>query len=405
MFRSATLLGSSSGRNTGDAALISSIMQAVDQSCKSQLVYEIPTIRPGYVRDNYREKVKPVGILPWNLSIKMLGIPTYRSIMRTDLTLIFDAILFDRALYNPLFNFMSTLYLLLPMAKRRGRKMACYDVGTGPVSTPAGRRMLKELMELMDFVAVRDKDSMDILRDIGTENPRMFIAADAALNAPSSDDTRVQEIFRAEDIKWDREILAVNINTYLDTWAQTGKPSIGRDRFLSTYADALNKVMKSLDAQLLLLTTQHADTDITMDLASRLDPAIQARTLLNTRYNHYDMKGILRNIGLLFGMRLHSMILASSELTPIVGLAYQPKVHHYFSTIGLREYSLGFEDFSEEALVNHILNGWNKKAALKEHLRQSIPPLRRRANKPAELVAALNLGKDIDAAVAEIAKS
>ena len=91
MFGSATLLGSSSGRNTGDAALISSIMQAVNASCESNLLYEIPTIRPSYIRNNYREKVKPVGMLPWNFSIKMLGIPTYRSIMRTDLTLIFDS--------------------------------------------------------------------------------------------------------------------------------------------------------------------------------------------------------------------------------------------------------------------------------------------------------------------------
>ncbi|MDD4870169.1 MAG: polysaccharide pyruvyl transferase family protein [Kiritimatiellae bacterium] len=404
MFGSATLLGSSSGRNTGDAALISSIMQAVNTSCQNSLLYEIPTIRPGYIRDNYREKAKPIGMLPWNFSIKMLGIPTYRSIMRTDLTLIFDAILFDRSLYNPLFNFMSTLYLLLPLAKKKGKKMGFYNVGTGPVSTPTGRKMLKELAELMDFVSVRDQDSMDILKDIGVRNQRMFIAADAAINAPSSDDTRVREIFTKTGINPDKEILAVNINVYLDTWAQTGKSSIGEGKFLSTYAGTLNKVMRSIDAQLLFITTQHADTDITRKLIARLDPGITASLIPNTEYNHYDMKGVLRNVNLLFGMRLHSMILASSELTPVVGLAYQPKVHHYFSTIGLREYSLGFEDFSEDSLVRHILTGWEKRSIIKSHLQQSIPPLREKANKPAELVAALNSGEDMDTAFARVQK-
>jgi polysaccharide pyruvyl transferase WcaK-like protein len=265
--------------------------------------------------------------------------------------------------------------------------------------------MLKELAELMDFISVRDQDSMDILKDIGVQNQRMFIAADAALNAPSSDNSRIRDIFHKIGLNPDKEIMAVNVNVYLDTWAQTGKESIGEEKFLSTYTNALNKVMRSIDAQLLFITTQHADTDITRTLLSRLNPTIKTFMIPNTEYNHYDMKGVLRNISLLFGMRLHSMILASSELTPVVGLAYQPKVHHYFSTIGLREYSLGFEDFSEESLVRHILKGWENRSIIKSHLQQSIPPLRRKANKPAELVAALNSGEDMNTAFARVQKS
>ena len=52
MLRPATLLGSSSGRNAGDAALISGLMDSVDGECCEPLLYEIPTIRPRYVRDN-----------------------------------------------------------------------------------------------------------------------------------------------------------------------------------------------------------------------------------------------------------------------------------------------------------------------------------------------------------------
>ncbi|GAI06544.1 unnamed protein product, partial [marine sediment metagenome] len=59
----------------------------------------------------------------------MLGLPTFLSVARTDMTIIFDAILFDRALYNPLFNFLSTLYFLIPFAKRKGKKIVYYNVG------------------------------------------------------------------------------------------------------------------------------------------------------------------------------------------------------------------------------------------------------------------------------------
>ncbi|MBD3337282.1 MAG: hypothetical protein GF355_17355, partial [Candidatus Eisenbacteria bacterium] len=181
MLKSITLLGSSSGRNAGDAALLSGIMEGVDRACGTRLLYEIPTINPGFIRRTYPHRVRPVGMLPWNLSIKMLGLPTYRSILRTDLTLIFDAILFDRALWNPLFNFLSTLHLLLPAARRRGGRMGFYNVGTGPVTTPAGRRMLRRLSETMDFITVRDQESLEILHEIGVRHPRMLLTADAAL--------------------------------------------------------------------------------------------------------------------------------------------------------------------------------------------------------------------------------
>lgn len=377
-------------------------MSSVDAACARNLIYEIPTIRPGYIRENFPSGAHPVGMLPWNLSVKMMGVPTYRSIMRTDLILIFDAILFDRALYNPLFNFMSTLYLFLPWAKKRGKKMGFYNVGAGPVSTPQGRRMLRELSDNMDFIAVRDQDSFDILQEIGVKNPRTIIAADAALNAPSSDDSRVHAILTKHGLDPGRPILAININTYIDTWAQTGRSSMGKERFLTTYAAALNRAAENLDAQWMFLTTQHADVAITRELISRLRPSIRPCLLTNVEYNHYDVKGILRNISLLFGMRLHSMIMASSELTPIIGLAYQPKVHHYFSTLGMPERCLGFEDFSEENVCRHLLAGWEKRSAIRSHLVQFIPPLQRKARQPAELVAALDRGEDLDAAIARI---
>ena len=197
MINTVTLLGSSSGRNAGDAALIAGIMDAVDSACEKPLIYEIPTIKPAFIRNNYRNRTQPISMMPWDLSVKMFGVPTYKSLMRSDLSLIFDAILFDRSLYNPLFNYMSSLYLMLPKAKKAGKMMGMYNVGTGPVDTQHGQRMLREISEMMDFISVRDESSMKLLKDIGVTNPRMFLAADAALTVAPSDEIRIASIMKA----------------------------------------------------------------------------------------------------------------------------------------------------------------------------------------------------------------
>lgn len=135
MIDAVTLLGSSSGRNAGDAALLSGIMDSIDEACGRRLLYEIPSPNPDFIRGSYANRVRPISMQPWNGSVGMLGVPTYRSIRRTDLTLVFDAILFDRWLYNPLFNYLLPLHVLLPRAHRRGKRLGFFNVGLGPVNT------------------------------------------------------------------------------------------------------------------------------------------------------------------------------------------------------------------------------------------------------------------------------
>ena len=256
--KSITLLGSSSGRNAGDAALMSGIMEAIDEETRRKLIYEIPTINTRFVSKNYPDcDTLPIPMMPWNMSVKVFGVPTYRSIMRTDLSLVFDAVLFDRALYNPLFNFLSTFSLFFPRAKKKGKLLGYYNVGIGPVNTQRGKNMLRDLTNMVDFAAVRDQDSYDILQDIGATNPRIFICADAALNVHASDEAVADRILKELGFEANEEILAINVNTYIDTWAGPHITPMSRDKFTSDYATAITEVYNKLKVPILFVSTQH----------------------------------------------------------------------------------------------------------------------------------------------------
>lgn len=335
-------------------------------------------------------------MMPWSLSVKMLGLPTYRSAMRTDLTLVFDAILFDGSLYNPLFNFMSTLSLLLPMARKRGKKLGLFNVGAGPVDTAHGRRMLRELSEMMDFITVRDPQSLDLLREIGVRNPRILLCADAALTVRSADDERATAILLRAGLDPEQEILGINVNAYIDTWARPKRKPMGKERLLSIYASAPERVAKEVDAPILFVTTQHHDVAITRELIARVRWPHNVAMLSNTEHDHYDVKGALRKVSLLVGMRLHLIILASSNLTPSLGLAYQPKVEYYLNSLGLGDCCLSFADFTAERLAEWIVVGWARRAELRPHLKRRIPGRQSKANQAAELVSALHRGENLD---------
>ena len=395
MIESITLLGSSSGRNAGDAALISGIMDSIDAACGSRLLYEIPTVRPSYIREHYQNHTRPISMLPWSLSLKMFGLPTYQSIMRSDLTLIFDAILFDRSLYNPLFSYLLTLSVLLPRAKKRGKLMGFYNVGAGPVDSKHGQSILRDLAEMMDFITVRDQQSFDLLRSLGVKNKRMLLTADAALNLRPASSERAREILAKHAVDPTKPFLAVNINQYLDTWARPKRPSMGKDRFLNVYAEALRKFRERTQAPIVLIGTQYHDVDVSRELSTRIGGAT-VPLISNADYPHYDITRVMEFAGLLFGMRLHSVILATSVLTPVIGLAYQPKVEHYLKLLGLEHCSLSFDNFSTESVLAHIERGWNSRAEIKSQLEKVVPILKTQANIGAELVAALSRVENID---------
>lgn len=393
MFQTVSLLGSASGRNAGDAALISGIMDSVDAACGRQLLYEIPTINTKFIRQTYtKNRVKPIPMMPWNLAVKMFGLPTYRSAVNADISLVFDAVLFDRSLYNPLFNFLSSLYLILPQAKKRGKKVGLFNVGAGPVSTPQGRKMLRELANTVDFVVPRDKGSYDLLLEIGVTNPNMFMGADAALNSPASDPARCKNILTYAGVNPEKEIFAVNVNAYLDTWASPNRKSIGKEPFVKAYVGALNRVARDLGVQLLFVATQHHDVDITREVMDGVISGQPKGFLSNTSFDHFDIKGALGQVSLLFAMRLHAMILASSMHTPIIGLAYQPKCQYYYDSLSISRYCMSFDDFSEEALYRHMIEGWQSRGQLRSILDNNIPVMKHDANKAAHVVARMSEG-------------
>lgn len=384
------LLGSSSGRNAGDAALIGAIMRDLDKTLQVPLRYEVPTTNPKYLKKYYTDhEVRPIPIMPWNASIRVLGWTTYRAIQRADIILIFDAILFDRSLLNPLFNFMSPLYLMLPRARKRGVKMGMYDVGVGPVSTDLGKRMLRTLVDQMDFVTVRDEGSISVLKEAGAYKDDVILAADAAVNAPFTSPSEIASQFDELGIDSDREFIAINVNPYLDSWAGDSSAGLDKSTFLTMYAAALKTVWAKIHVPYLFVCTQHMDVDITAELQDRLDPEMYVGRFSNRHCGHQDIKGALGRAALTIGMRLHSIILSASMRVPVVGLAYQPKVKFFLESNGLEDYCLYFNEFSADSLSSIILRAWQERHQIRAHLERRVPELEAAARIPAELVQKL----------------
>jgi polysaccharide pyruvyl transferase WcaK-like protein len=62
---------------------------------------------------------------------------------------------------------------------------------------------------------------------------------------------------------------------------------------------------------------------------------------INSRKFNIDL---YRNINIMIGMRLHSLIFAIQNSIPVIGISYAPKIKRLFDDIGLREFILEVDE-------------------------------------------------------------
>lgn len=387
-----TLLGNNSGRNLGDMAIMSSILESLSKRLPNAEFY-VPSIKPEWTEQHYggRYNVKAIDVMPWTGSIRLLGIPTLRCLAKSDCALICDGIIFGKKLFNPAFNYLITLVFLVPLAKLLGCKMVCYSTGIGPFPSWISRLLAKWTINGCDLVMMRERDSEALCKEIGVTQPIELTGDAAFINPVSSEDTAI-EITRSIGLDPSKPMLAINATSYLDTWLTPEQRLKDPNSFLKTVAEGIRKAQDAVKErfQPLVVCTHPMDEATCQELAKLVDGAV----LTNTTYLSHDIQAVIRRCGLLVGMRFHSIVLASSVETPVVGLIYAPKVRGYLRLLKCEEFGLELADVTPETLSQTLINAWDNRAALQEQQRPTIRDLKAGAEHAADLLVARYYGQE-----------
>ncbi len=351
------VLGSNSGRNAGDAAILSSIIDnfsAID----GDLVFEVPTTHCDYVKKAFPGKnVRPVSIMPWTGSVRLLGLSTMASILRSDVVLITDGIIFDIKLFNPAFNFLILLAFLVPFARLFGKKVVCFCVGVGPLDTRAGRKLARMVCSLSEVVMVREESSAALVREIGVREELIEIYADAAFVNIPAPPQRADEILGHHGIGHGEKVIGVNVNSYIDLWLRRSE-RLDRATFTSEFARALDTVIESLGTRVVFVITQVMDRTIADEMLAAMKHGEQVPVISNEQYDNREIMAVMGKLELFVGMRLHSLILASAMSAPVLGLAYAPKVRHFMKMLGTEDRIFELDTTTGEALSEAIISSW-----------------------------------------------
>lgn len=394
------VLGNFSGRNAGDMAILGNLIRDIS-ALYANIRYVVPTMNPAFVRRSFPDyPVKAVSLEPWALSLKIFGLPVFRAVLSSDLVLVTDNILFDMKLYNPLFNYLSTLSLVLPLAKKSGIPVVLYNMSLGPVSTPAGKACFDRVIRSCELIILRDTQSRDLIDRLGIPHGPVEFRADCAVNTPPCEPEHVEEIIRKEGLFQNpRGTIGFNINAYLDAYLRPDGSSADPKLFTDVIAQTVDRVITQTGMDILFIITQVMDWKITSEVLGKIQRRDQVKVISNKEYSYTELATLMGRLELLVGMRTHALILASSMGTPVVGIISYPKTAGYLKTIEQDTWTIKFSDVDVEPLLKLILQASEQKAQIRLVL---LPAVEREKAKARDSALLLKPFLQPDAAIVDV---
>ena len=311
-------------------------------------------------------------MMPWNGALKIFGLPTLRSMLSTDLVLITDNILFDRAFFNPAFNYLSTISLIAPYCRQRKIPAVLYNASVGPITTDIGKKALQKVLDAGPVAILRDARSREHLQELGLRCPEFVEGADCALNTrqPLSEevDRILQRLYGGRDL---RPMIGLNINAYLGSW-QGRHDRGGSSRLTTVLADTVNRLTSEVEADVLIFVTQVMDHTISKELKIRLRESADIPVVANPDYTYQEIAGLLCRVELLVGMRTHAQILAVSAGTPVVNINSYPKSRAFLETLDMGQWSIDVAELTDARLDALIRRAWEVRADTRAHLLPAV---------------------------------
>ncbi|MBW5445901.1 polysaccharide pyruvyl transferase CsaB [Cohnella sp. CFH 77786] len=360
-------------KNSGDEAVLKSILTALEHAGKERGVRVEPVVLSG--DPDWTSRQYGVEAVP------RLKLGAVRAALRSSDGLISGG----GSLLQDATGLGSIPYYLgiMEMARWCGKPTFVYAQGIGPVNRSIFRWPIARAFRKAAYVSVRDEESAALLRQFGVPGERVEVVPDPVMGLPmpgeavggsvaggaASATASGSGVSRGEGVA---ELAGVSDQGGAGAdCARTGvlSESAGRSggegeaplagtreredadgpalvgvsvRFwrgdradLDRAAAALEALAGRRSVRLRFLPFHHGlDEDASRYVMERLASARVACELAPAHDEPQAMLGEVGRCRLLFGMRLHSLIYAANREVPLLGLSYDPKIDQFLARIG-----------------------------------------------------------------------
>lgn len=346
--------------NAGDEAMLTAILES--------LYEQDPDLDITVISGNPRRTRRTHGIK----AISRMNFPKiYNALKKCDLLISGGGSLLQDVTSNrSLYYYLS----IMRMAKWLGKKVFLYAQGIGPLHKSGARRAVREVLNNVDAITVRDAGSKELLHEIGVVNSVPIVTADAVLAMHPVDCNIGKILLKKYGVKG----IATKVGISVRNWQNCSE-------YKKEIALAADYFIKEMRCQVIFIPMQFPeDAQVAMEISKMMtSPAY----VLKEAYTTAEIMSIIGCMDVVVGIRLHALIFAALMYVPGVGISYDPKIDSFLRTIGEKPCS-SINQVNAEMIIESVKEKLLVKE-MPEEQRELISDLSRRSAETARLALSL----------------
>ncbi|QQP88363.1 polysaccharide pyruvyl transferase family protein [Skermanella sp. TT6] len=268
------------------------------------------------------------------------------------------------------------------IAQARNVPTFAFSVGIGPLKGGEERAAVRDGMNMMTGITVREIGAKRLLEEIGCTRP-VTVTADPALlldPAPFTDD-----MLRAEGIPADRRLIGLSIRE-----RGAAAPDLDAGGYHGLLAQAADFIVHRYDAQVVFVPMERADLREAHQVIAAMS-APHCASVLRGSYSPREILGLMGHFQFALGMRLHFLIFAAISGVPLMALPYASKVADFLDVLGVPRRA-GVHEDGAGSLLAALDRLWDNREDHCREVRERVVLLQGQARRTVPLmVETLNL--------------
>lgn len=251
-----------------------------------------------------------------------------------------------------------------------------YAQGIGPVNRKLFNPLISSAFRRCEYISVRDSESAELLRSMGLNENDVNVVPDPVMGMTLS-----ERHDSHRDLHEELPVVGVSVRFWNSERSE-----------LTKLAEGLAALSRRKPVHIRFLPFHFpGDDEASRFCIEKIGNVAEHGSTVSIAAETEHPQEMLREVSrcrLLIGMRLHSLIYAASQEIPLLGISYDPKIDHFMGRIG--SVPIGTSEELDPRIVTSqserlLLEGeaWKKAHAAK------IAGLKREARLPAQRIAEL----------------
>jgi polysaccharide pyruvyl transferase CsaB len=263
------------------------------------------------------------------------------------------------------------------IAREKGVPVMVYAIGAGPLSHAAATTAVREELEHVEAITVRERSAQRVLEEAGVHREITVTADPALLLKPEA---LPRGLLKREGLHG-RHLIGMSVRE-----PGVAAPDLDENVYHALLANAADFMVDRYDADVLFVPMERLDTPHSHAVIAKMLRS-QRAAVLKGEFTSGQVLSLMARFDFAVGMRLHFLIFAALAGTPFVALPYAGKVGGFLEDLGLPSPPLNL--VNEGRLMAHIDESWDRRRVTRAKLEKAVPPLQERAQQTHRLLVDL----------------